>query len=473
NNTPPQWDLQNLTTTTQAIGSSSAKFDLSFSFEERRGAGDHPQAIEGTVEYATDLFDRTTVEAMADRYLRVLEAVAADPDLRIGDIEILAPQERQRILVDWNDTTRDVPKLCFPEFFEAQVARTPDALAVADGQESLSYAELNARANRLAHRLIAAGIGPERLVAVALPRSVDLVVALLAVLKAGGAYLPIDLTYPDDRIGYMLNDAAPTVVLATEEFSSRWPERAFNCLVFDDAELVADLTAASSENPIDADRTSYVSQLTAAYVIYTSGSTGRPKAVVMPTAGLMNLLVQHSVTYPGGPGVRTAQFTAIGFDFSMQEILATLVMGKALVIPSDEVRRSSEDLAIWLEQQRINELFAPNLAIDALAESAHELDLQLPDLTDLLQGGEALVLSDRLRRFLQRRSGRRIHNVYGPAETHAMTLHTMAGEMDHWPPTAPLGKPFGNARGYVLDGGLRPVPVGVAGELYIAGAGLA
>ncbi|MFE9422583.1 amino acid adenylation domain-containing protein [Kitasatospora sp. NPDC006697] len=471
--TPPHWDLDRLTTTPRTVGSTTAKFDLGFSFEERRTAGGALHRLDGSIEYAADLFDAATVEALAGRYLNVLASVAADPEVRLASVAVLGPEEERRILVDWNDTGSAVPAVPVPELFEAQAARTPTALAVADGHEAVDYAELNARANRLAHRLIAEGIGPERIVAVALPRSVDLVVALLAVLKAGGAYLPIDLGYPDARIGHLLDDAAPGVVLATGEFAARGLSSGAELLRLDDPEVAADLAGRPAANPVDADRRAPVSQLTAVYVIYTSGSTGRPKGVVMPTAGLVNLLVQHAAAYPGGPGVRTAQFTAIGFDFSVQEILSPLVMGKALVIPGDEVRRTSSDLADWLAEQRINELFAPNLAIDALVEHAEESGRRLPELTDLLQGGEALVLGDRLRRFLADRPGRRIHNVYGPAETHAMTFHTMAGEVAQWPPTAPLGRPFGNVRGYVLDGGLRAVAVGVAGELYIAGAGLA
>ncbi|GAA1964913.1 hypothetical protein GCM10009738_45710 [Kitasatospora viridis] len=473
NTTPPRWQLDHLTTTPRTTGSATAKFDLGFSIEERRTAGGRLDGFEGTVEYAVDLFEAATVEALVVRYRNVLEAVTADPDVRLADLPVLTPQERQRILVEWNDTRRAVPAVSLPDLVEAQVARTPAAPAVADDHESLCYAELNDRANRLAHSLIARGIGPERIVAVALPRSVELVVALLAVLKAGAAYLPIDLGYPDARIGYLLDDAAPGAVLATAEFAARGIGAASGLLRLDDAAFAAELAARPTANPTDADRTAPLAQQTAVYVIYTSGSTGRPKAVVMPTAGLINLLVQHAAAYPGGPGVRTAQFTAIGFDFSVQEILSPLVMGKALVIPDDEVRRTSAGLADWLAEQRVNELFAPNLAIDALVEYAQETGRRLPDLTDLLQGGEALVLGDRLRRFLAQRPGRRIHNVYGPAETHAMTFHTMTGEPAHWPPTAPLGRPFGNVRGYVLDGGLRPVAVGVAGELYIAGAGLA
>ncbi|MFD8369149.1 AMP-binding protein, partial [Streptomyces hygroscopicus] len=204
-------------------------------------------------------------------------------------------------------------------------------------------------------------------------------------------------------------------------------------------------------------------------MIYTSGSTGTPKAVVMHTAGLLNLIAAHIRAYPGGEGVRTAQFTALGFDFSVQEILGTVVMGKALHITPTEARHSAEELVHWLDRHRINELFAPNLVIEAMAEAAEEHRLDLTHLTDVLQGGEALILSDRIRHFCAKRPHIRLHNVYGPTENHVITLHKVTGATETWPLSAPLGQPVGNTRGYVLEDGLQPVPVGMPGELYIAG----
>ncbi|WP_078535445.1 amino acid adenylation domain-containing protein [Streptomyces pristinaespiralis] len=324
------------------------------------------------------------------------------------------------------------------------------ALVHDDGR--LTYAELHARANRLARHLITLGAGPEQIVALRMPRSLDLYVALLAVLKTGAAYLPVDISYPAERIAFMIEDARPVTVL------DRLPD---------------DLGAYRDTDLTDADRTAPLRPEHPAYVIHTSGSTGTPKAVVMPHAGLANLLTWHARRFPGGTGVRTAQFTAIGFDFSVQEILSPLVMGKTLAVPSEEVRHSAELLAGWLETQQINELFAPNLVIEALAEAAAEAGRTLPDLTDILQGGEALAPTERVRAFTAAVPGRRLHNVYGPAETHAVTTHTLAADPAHWPPSAPIGRPVDHDRVYVLDSALRPVPPGVTGELYLAGAGVA
>ncbi|MFJ8113211.1 AMP-binding protein, partial [Streptomyces sp. NPDC096132] len=223
------------------------------------------------------------------------------------------------------------------------------------------------------------------------------------------------------------------------------------------------------EDVADEERLAPLRAASPAYVIYTSGSTGTPKAVAMHVGGLMNMLAAHIEAYPGHPGLRTGQFTSLGFDSSVQEMLGAMVTGRALYIAPNDVRYSAEEFARWLDRNRVNEFFAPNLVIESMIEAAEEHDLALADLTDILQGGEALVLSDRMRRFCARRPRLRLHNVYGPTETHLITLHEVPGAPESWPLSARLGRPVGNTRGYVLDSGLQPVPAGVPGELYIAG----
>ncbi|MFF5343860.1 amino acid adenylation domain-containing protein [Streptomyces althioticus] len=449
-------DLPGLTAQALPVGVGIAKFDLHLSMVELRSGDGGPGGIRAALEFSTDLFERSTAQALAERLLRLLRAVAGDPDTSIGRLELLGPDERRRVLTDWNttDAPGPAPGTRVPALFEAQVARTPDAVALVVGGESLTYAELNARANRLARWLVERGAGPERVVALRLPRCAGLYVAVLAVLKAGAAYLPVDVSYPEERIALMLQDASPALVLTPEE-------------------VEADLSGFAAGDLTDGERLAPLLPQHPAYVIYTSGSTGRPKAVVMPGAGLVNLLTWHARRFPGGPGVRTAQFTAIGFDFSVQEILSPLVMGKTLVAPDEPTRHSAELLAAWLDEQRVNELFAPNLVVEALAEAAAEQGRTLPHLTDVLQGGEALVPGPRVRDFAYAVPGRRLHNVYGPAETHAVTTHTLPADPAEWPAAAPIGRPVDHDRVYVLDGALRPVPPGVTGELYLAGAGVA
>ncbi|MFF2149262.1 amino acid adenylation domain-containing protein, partial [Kitasatospora sp. NPDC058190] len=427
----------------------TAMFDLGFHLLERGGTGGAAEGIVGRVEYSTDLFDHATVEALVDRWLRLLAAVVAEPGRPLSRIDVLTAEERHELLVARNDTACPAPATTLPALFEAQVRATPQAEAVVFEDTVLTYRELNRRANRLAHALIARGVGPEQVVALRLPRSAELVVAVLAVLKTGAAYLPVDPDYPAARIDYMLVDARPAVVL-------------------DDLAAVTPADEQPEHDPAVA-----VDARHPAYVIYTSGSTGRPKAVVMPAAGLLNLLEWHHKAVGGEPGTRTAQFTAISFDVSVQELLSALLYGKTLVVPTEDQRRSAELFAHWLDLHRVGELFAPNLVVEALAEAAEEAGLELPDLRLVAQAGEAMRLGGAVRRFQARRPGRVLHNHYGPAETHVITAYPLPADPADCPLPVPIGRPIDNCQAYVLDSALRPVAPGVLGELYLAGTGLA
>ncbi|MFE5096524.1 non-ribosomal peptide synthase/polyketide synthase, partial [Streptomyces sp. NPDC056638] len=444
-----EFALPGLSAETVLVRTPTAMFDLAIHLLERGGTGGSAEGIIGRVEYSTDLFDHATVEALVARWLRLLASVVAEPGRPLSRIDVLAAEERHELLVVRNDTACPAPVVGLPSLFEAWVRATPQAPAVVFEDTALTYHELNRRANRLAHSLIARGAGPEQVVALQLPRSPELVVAVLAVLKTGAAYLPIDPDYPAARIAYMLEDARPAVVLD-------------------------DLTAVTpAEEQPEHDPTVAVDTRHPAYVIYTSGSTGRPKAVVMPAAGLLNLLAWHHGAIGGEPGTRTAQFTAISFDVSVQETLSALLYGKTLVVPTEEQRRSAELFAHWLDRHGVEELFAPNLVVEALAEAAEEAGLALPNLRLIAQAGEAMRLGGAVRRFQTRRPGRALHNHYGPAETHVITAYSLPADPADCPLPVPVGRPIANCRVYVLDSALRPVAPGVTGELYLAGAGLA
>ncbi|MGH3873034.1 MAG: amino acid adenylation domain-containing protein [Pseudonocardiaceae bacterium] len=426
------------------------------------------------LDYRSDLFDQAGAEAIIARLVRVLEAMVTDPDQPIGRVSILAPAERHQVLDTWNDTIYPVPVSALPELFEQQVRRAPHATAVVFENTELSYAQLNTRANRLAHRLVGSGVGPEQIVALALPRSAELVVALVAVLKAGAGYQPLDPGYPAARIAFMLHDTRPALVLTSRLLEGGLPERdAIPRLVIDHPATVEALDGYPDTDPTDTDRIACLRPQHPAYVIYTSGSTGAPKGVVMPCGGLLNLLWWHRRALGGDPGAKVAQFTAISFDVSAQEILSTLVFGKTLVIPPEALRRDAGQLVSWLDRHQVQELFAPNLVIEALAEAAVEQGCELARLRTLAQGGEALTLSRQVREFYRCAPHRRLHNHYGPTETHAATAYTLPADIVDWPLPPPIGRPIANTRVYVLDTGLAPVPVGVTGELYLAGAGLA
>ncbi|MEU6485709.1 amino acid adenylation domain-containing protein [Streptomyces sp. NPDC046887] len=423
------------------------------------------------LDYRGDLFDRAEAQGLVDRLVRALDTVVGDAEQPVGRIDLLGEEER-RALPAAGEVTALPPGSSLPGLFEARAAGAPEAPAVVCGGVTVAYGELNARANRLVRLLAARGIGPEDVVALALPRSVELVVALLAVLKSGAAYLPLDPAYPAARLARMAGDARPALLLTRTADVVEAPP-GVPVLLLDGAETAAELAARPVDDLTDADRTAPLDPRHPAYVIYTSGSTGLPKGVVMPAGALLNLLRWHQASVGGERGERVAQFTAVGFDVSAQEVLSALTSGKTLVVPEEEVRRDAARLANWLGEERVAELFAPNLVLEALAEAAGEQGVALPELRTVAQAGEALTLGGPVRAFARSAPGRRLHNHYGPTETHVVTAHTLGGDPDGWRLPAPIGRPIAGVRAYVLGSGLRLAAPGVVGELYIAGAGLA
>ncbi|MET8949115.1 amino acid adenylation domain-containing protein, partial [Streptomyces sp. NPDC004542] len=449
-------------------GATAAKFDLEISVGERTDGQGAPSGLRGTLVAATDLFDVESAERIAAYWARVVEALAADPRTRIGAVEILDVGERGRLLTEWNDTAVEVADTSLSELFAAQVARTPEAVALVSQGAEVSYAELEARANRLAQLLVIRGVGPESIVAVCMERGVDMVVALLAVLKAGGVYLPVDPEYPAERIEYMLGDAAPTVLLVSEGSTSLVPGPAAASTVVVGAEETADELAGLSDTD-ESGVPEWVrpSSVDPAYVIYTSGSTGRPKGVVVPHAGLNNLYSFHrSRVMPQGPQrMRIALTTSFSFDTSLEGLL-WMVAGHEWHVISDDVRRDASAMVGYIAEHRINVLdVTPTYTEQLVAEGLLDHPDALPDLVML--GGEGVggALWDRMRRT----EGTRCLNIYGPTECTVDALWFDAAEGEQ-----PLvGRPIANTRAFVLNGELRPVAVGVVGELYLAGTGLA
>ncbi|MFB9903358.1 non-ribosomal peptide synthase/polyketide synthase [Allokutzneria oryzae] len=431
------------------VDTTVSKFDLTFFVEENYSADGVAEGMSGEVEFATDLFDHSTVETIVRRLARMLAAVVAEPDQAIGRADVLAEDERERILVHWNDTVAPVPAATLPELFTAQVAANPDAVAVAFEDVELSYVDLNARANRLARHLVSLGVGTESIVAVAVPRSVDLVVSLLAVHKAGGAYVPIDPDYPVDRISYMLTDSAPACVVTTSTVSL--PELSARQVVLDslDLETLSDKDFATSLRPSHP-----------AYVIYTSGSTGRPKGVVVSHKGVASLSAAHVANFEVGTGSRVLQFAALSFDAAAWEVIMGLLSGATLVLAPAGKLLPGAALAEVVARHGVTHVTLPPTALAALPENA------LPEGSTLVVAGEACPpeLVDLWSR------GRRMINAYGPTETTvcATMSDPLCGKV-----TPSIGRPITNAQVYVLDAALRPVAPGVAGELYVSGAGLA
>ncbi|MEV0282404.1 amino acid adenylation domain-containing protein, partial [Streptomyces sp. NPDC050610] len=420
------------------VSTGVAKFDLAFNLAEQLDADGAPSGLDGVIEYSADLFDRATAEGIAERFVRVLEAVAAAPEAPLGRLDVLAADERRRVLVEWNDTARDVPDATVAELFEAQAARTPDATALVFEGAELSYAQLNARANRLARHLADRGAGPERFVAVLLPRSADLVVALLAVLKTGAAYVPVDPEFPQDRVAYMLEDARPVLTLTEDELRT----------LFLDGYSAANLDVPALPSQ-------------AAYAIYTSGSTGRPKGVVVPGSALVNFLSSMQERFELNETDRLLAVTTVGFDIAGLELYLPLLNGAGLVLASRETVKDLPGLAALVQRSGATAMQATPSLWHALVESGVELSG-----VRVLVGGEALPgdLASALAS-----AGRSVTNLYGPTET---TIWSTASEVEASGAVS-IGRPIGNTQVYVLDAGLRPVAPGVAGELYIAGDGLA
>jgi amino acid adenylation domain-containing protein len=352
------------------------------------------------------------------------------------------------------------------ETFAAQAARTPDAVAVELGAERVTYAALDARANRLARRLRRLGVEPDERVAVALERSVEMVVAVLAVLKAGGCYVAVDPAYPPQRIAHMLDDSRAAVLIATASVAARLPAGAAAVLAVDaDADLVA-------QEPPTAPRVA-VDPECLAYVLYTSGSTGKPKGAALPHRALLNLLNWQVGRWEDAGAARTLQFASLSFDVSFVELFATWSAGGTLVLVDDDTRRDAQALLAYLRDERIERLFLPFAALQNLAEVASRTDARLPSLREVNTAGEALIATPQLRAFFRANPAARLENHYGPSETHVVSAHALEADPGAWPQLPPIGAPVDGAALYVLDEWLAPVPAGEPGDLYAAGACLA
>ncbi|MGW3207780.1 AMP-binding protein, partial [Streptomyces sp. NPDC001135] len=406
------------------------------------------------------LYTESEVTAQQQRFLRFLESALTDAEQPIAQAELLSADERGRLVVQWNDTSRDtvVPGV-LSDAFEAQVRATPDAPALVFDATELSYAELNERANRLARLLIARGAGPEQLVALAVPRSAELIVAVLAVLKTGAAYLPLDVEYPAERLAFMVRDASPVLMVTTAAAADRLPEGVARVLL-DDPAVTGELAQLPTGDVTPGERRGVVLPQSPAYVIYTSGSTGTPKGVAVSHTGAASLVVQQAEGLGVGPDSRVLQFASASFDAMFWEWCMALLTGATLVVAADERLVPGRALAELAAEHRITHATIPPAALATMAADS------LPTVSTLVVAGEApsaSLVGDWSR-------GRTMINAYGPTES--TVCATMSGPLSGTG-TPSIGGPILNTRVFVLDAALAPVPVGVAGELYLAGTGLA
>jgi amino acid adenylation domain-containing protein len=433
----------------------TSKFDLSLAIV----CGE--EGCAGSLRYNTDLFDAGSIKRLLKHFGRLLESIVADPEQRVSDLTLLSNDERDQILREWNDTASPYSAHCLHELFEAQVTRTPHSAAVCDEEQTLSYHELNERANRLAHYLRGKAVATEELVGICMERSVDMLVGLLAILKAGAAYVPLDASYPRERLRYMVADAAVRVLLTQKRLAGEFAESGPEIVCLDSE--AQEWSQESADNPAPR-----VSTANLAYVMYTSGSTGRPKGVMISHREICSRLHWMRKAYSITEEDRVLQKTPIGFDVSVWECFLPLTLGALVVLARPDGHLDGAYLLDVIEVQKITRIhFVPSMLQAFLQQKElHKCD----SLKQVFSGGEALPVDLQQRFFSLLKTD--LHNRYGPTEAcinaTAWACHAEAGQH-----RVPIGKPILNTSTYVLDERHQPVPIGVSGELHIGGDGLA
>ncbi|HEY2963825.1 MAG TPA: amino acid adenylation domain-containing protein [Pyrinomonadaceae bacterium] len=432
----PALELSGLSVASIEATVQTAKFDFSLSFEETT------EGLIGTLEYNTDLFAASTMTRLLDRYQQLLQQVVQHDEAKLGDLQLLSEDERQQLLFDWNNTQTERSSFaCVQQQFERHAESQPDAIALLCGDQVLSYRELNRRANALAHQLHSRGVGPESIVGICADRSLELVIGVLGILKAGAAYLPLDPHYPRERLSFMLQDSGASVLLTQEGLETG---------IFDGKTATPD-THTDLNN--------------LAYVIYTSGSTGRPKGVAVSHDALLNLVAWHVSTFKVSASDRSTLLAGVSFDASVWELWPYLCCGASLDIPPDELRSSPEDLRDWLTQREVTISFVPTPVAEPILNLEWSAQTRL---RALLTGG------DRLNTWPPESLPFELVNNYGPTENTVVATSGMVARGNETERAAPaLGRPISNVWVYIVDQRGEPVPAGVAGELWVGGESLA
>jgi amino acid adenylation domain-containing protein len=452
----PAWDLSQFD-----VDLGTSRFDLALELEDR------PNGLRGRFVYSADLFDGTTIERMAGHFQTMLEAIAADPEEKISRLPLLTAAEKRQI-AEWNATETEYPSdRCVHELVEVQVARTPNAEAVEHSGQQLTYRELNDRANQLAQFLRKRGVAPESKVGICLRRSLELPVALLAVLKAGGVCVPLDPAYPRERLAYMLEDSQTALVLTQPGLLAEVTDF--------DAEIVnLDSTWNSFSQESRENVHSGVTPDNLAYVIYTSGSTGKPRGVLLTHRGFVNHNTASVGLFGLSPADRMAQFASISFDIAVEEIFPTWISGGTLVVREEDASLAVGDFLGWVRDKRVTALDLPTAYWHELVGELSESKLRLPDsLRMVIVGGEkaSSAALSAWRKF----AGPRVRwvNTYGPTETSVIVTAFEPKNSEGIPAVLPIGRPIANTKIHILDGNLQPLPVGLPGDLYVSGPGLA
>ncbi|MEW6735288.1 MAG: amino acid adenylation domain-containing protein, partial [Acidobacteriota bacterium] len=455
-----QMRMEGLTLTPLRIEKVMAKFDLTLHMI------DTGQELIGRIEYNRDLFEANRIKRLIGHFETLLENIVNNFQARLSELPLLTVTEQQQILIEWNTTVAAYPdEHTIVELFEAQVLRTPDADALIYGERRMSYQELDTRANQLAHYLQSLGVGPEICVGICLERSFEMVIAIIGVLKAGGAYVPLDPEYPRERIEFMLADSELKVLLTQASMATGWASGRMEIVCLD--KDWSEIAKQPEDKPV-----SVVMADNLIYVIYTSGSTGRPKGVAMRQGALVNLIHWQSQNQALNRGRRRLQFASMSFDGSFREIFACLCSGGELVLIKEADRRDLGLLAERVRTAEIEKILLPYIALQGLVEELNRQGIAGLKLQEVITAGEQVKITESIRRLFEQLECR-LHNHYGPTETHVVTAYELAAEAARWSVFPSIGRPICNTEIYILDREMQVVPIAVAGELYIGGAGLA
>jgi amino acid adenylation domain-containing protein len=459
-NVPKQHlQLQGVTLDEFEFDSGTAKFDLTAEMQET------DDGLVCVFEYNTDIFESETMTRMLGHFQSLLEGVAEDPGQRLSALPLLSATERQMLLVEWNNTAAAYPHdQSIHTLFERQAMRTPGAVALICREQHMTYGELNARANQLAHYLRQRGVGRGVLVGLCVERSLEAVCGLLGILKTGGAYVALDPAYPQERLAYMIEDSRTPVVVTTQQLLHRVPQGAAECICLDrDWTHIALESTANPDNDVNPNDV--------AYVTYTSGSTGRPKGVLAPHRGAVNRFAWMWNQWPFAPGETCCQKTGLSFVDSVWEIFGPLLQGVPSLIVPDDIMYEPEQMLQTLATHRVTRIVLVPTLLRFLLENVPDLENRIPALQFWITSGEAIT-TELARRFAERLPKATLLNLYGSSEV-AGDVTSYVINNSQFLERIPIGRPIANTRLYVLDRDANPVPIGIPGEIYVGGDSLA